>query len=147
MHQNKQLFPKKQFPDKDLEDGYESPTGSGNVNARNDHEEGESNASSQTDLSDVGLCSLNIHEYSFNTALCMILDKDYKQALTKLDYILDTIAKKYASQIWLIKGAVNKILGYTKESKNDFKRARKYDKENATKFLDGGEDVYLNVFP
>ena len=36
MHQNKVLFPKNQFPDKDLEAGYDSPTGSGNVNGRND---------------------------------------------------------------------------------------------------------------
>lgn len=53
--------------------------------------------SSQTDLSDVGLCSLNIHEYSFNTALCLVLSKNYKQALAKLDYIVQTIAKKYAN--------------------------------------------------
>lgn len=31
-----------------------------------------SNASNQTDLSDVGLCSLNVHECHFNIALCLI---------------------------------------------------------------------------
>jgi hypothetical protein len=31
-----------------------------------------SNASNQTDLSDVGLCSLNVHECHFNIALCFI---------------------------------------------------------------------------
>ena len=31
-----------------------------------------SNASSQTDLSDVGLCSLNVHESLFNIVLCLI---------------------------------------------------------------------------
>ena len=36
MHQNKVLYPKNQFSDKDLEDGYESPTGQGNVNGQND---------------------------------------------------------------------------------------------------------------
>lgn len=55
-----------------------------------------SQASSQTDLSDVGLCSLNIHEFSYNTILNLIQLKEYKKALTKLDYILDTIPKKYA---------------------------------------------------
>jgi hypothetical protein len=88
------LYPKNQFPDKDLEDGYESPTGTGNVNGQNDD---MSQGSSQTDLSDVGLCSLNIHEFSFNIVLSMILAKDYAQALTKLDYIIDTIAKKYVN--------------------------------------------------
>ena len=32
MHQNKALYPKNQWSDKDLEEGYESPTGQGNVN-------------------------------------------------------------------------------------------------------------------
>jgi hypothetical protein len=47
MHSNKQLVPKEQFPSTaELEN--------------------KSAHSSQTDLSDVGLCSLNIHEYTFN---------------------------------------------------------------------------------
>jgi len=90
------LYPKNQFPDLEDSEGYESPTGSGNVNGEKDHEN-MSNDSSQTDLSDVGLCSLNIHEFSFNIVLCMILAGDYKSALIKLNYILDTIAKKYAN--------------------------------------------------
>ena len=63
--------------------------------------------STQTDLSDVGLCSLNIHEFSFNTILCLLMLKDYKKALTKLDYMLDTVPKKYSSQLWLLRGLVN----------------------------------------
>jgi hypothetical protein len=57
----------------------------------------QSNGSSQTDLSDVGLCSLNIHEFSFNIALCLILMGDYHKAKEKLDFLLDTVAKKYAN--------------------------------------------------
>ena len=71
MHHNKVLYPKNQFPDKELDEGYESPTGTGNVNGEKDVD--MSGDSSQTDLSDVGLCSLNIHEFSFNIALSMIL--------------------------------------------------------------------------
>jgi len=37
--------------------------------------EDKSQASSQTDLSDVGLCSLNVHEFSYNTVLCLIKSK------------------------------------------------------------------------
>ena len=96
MHQNKVLYPKNKYSDKELEDGYESPTGTGNVNGQNDHENA-SNDSSQTDLSDVGLCSLNIHEFSFNIALCMILAGDFKKAIIKLDYLIETIAKKYVN--------------------------------------------------
>jgi len=92
MHANKQLQPKhKKF----AEDGYESPTGSGNVNAEMD--DNASNGSSQTDLSDVGLCSLNIHEFNFNIALCYIMAGDYKKAKAKLDFIIDTIPKKYVA--------------------------------------------------
>jgi len=40
-----------------------------------------SHSSSQTDLSDVGLCSLNIHEANFNIVLCYIQMKEYKFAL------------------------------------------------------------------
>lgn len=83
MHSNKVLYPKNQFPD-------ESEANLQDI-------DNQSANSSQTDLSDVGLCSLNIHEYSFNTALNLIQIKEYKKALTKLDYILDTIPKKYAS--------------------------------------------------
>jgi hypothetical protein len=36
MHHSKMLYPKNQFPDKELDDGYESPTGTGNVNGQND---------------------------------------------------------------------------------------------------------------
>jgi len=33
--------------------------------------------------------------------------KEYKKALTKIDYILDTIPKKYAHQIWIIRHVLN----------------------------------------
>jgi len=62
-----------------------------------------SNASSQTDLSDVGLCSLNIHEYSYNSVICRICQRDFKKALDILNYIFQTIPKKYAGQLWLIR--------------------------------------------
>ena len=95
MHSQKVLYPRNQFPDE--------PSGD---EERKDEDVVTVN-SSQTDLSDVGLCSLNIHEYSFNTVLCLLQMKDYKKALTKLDYIFDTIPKKYAGQLWLIRGLVN----------------------------------------
>ena len=64
MHANKVLYEKNQFPDEefDMNDGAA---------------ENASNASSQTDLSDVGLCSLNIHEFSYNSIICLICLKQY----------------------------------------------------------------------
>ena len=97
MHANKVLYPRNQFPD---EDDLAGPNG-----------DNASNASSQTDLSDVGLCSLNIHEYSYNSVISRLCQKDYKKALDILNYMLDTIPKKYAAQLWLIRGQLHQIKG------------------------------------
>ena len=67
--------------------------------------------------------------------------KEYKKALTKMDYILDTIPKKYAGQLWLIRYIVNVILGHAHVAKKDLKRAYKYDKENTYKFIDQKQSV------
>jgi hypothetical protein len=87
------LYPRDQFGD-DVSDDNESPS----ANKKKPAAGGDDMSvnSTQTDLSDVGLCSLNIHEFSFNTVLCLLMLKDYKKAMTKLDYIIDTIPKKYA---------------------------------------------------
>ena len=121
MHVNKVLQEKNQFPDG------ESLNEDGNDNA--------SNASSQTDLSDVGLCSLNIHEFSFNLVICFVCLKQYEKALEKLDYMFNTIPKKYAGQLWLIRGQINKILRNQSAAKKDFRRAEKQDNENYVKFV------------
>lgn len=39
------------------------------------------------------------------------------------------------------------VLGDEEEAEQDFARARKHDGENATKFLERGEDIELPVFP
>jgi len=54
---------------------------------------------------------LNIHEFTFNSVLCILLAGDFKGALKKLDYIIDTIAKKYVNQLWLLRAIVNDIQG------------------------------------
>ena len=62
MHSQKVLYPRNQFPDEPSiiqEEG-------------KDDDDAVTVNSSQTDLSDVGLCSLNIHEYSYNTVLCLL---------------------------------------------------------------------------
>ena len=77
----------------------------------------------------------------------MLALKQYKQALSKLDYMLDTVPLKYASQLWLIRAQVHKALGNTTDAKKDHKRALKHDNENTVKFLENGESVQLTVFP
>jgi len=132
MHAQKTLYPKNQFGD----------SVDGEVKDDASHE------SSQTDLSDVGLCSLNVHEFSYNTVLCYLMMKDYKKAQAKLDYMFETMPKKYASQLWLVRGLVNQqITGSMGQAKKDFKRAHKYDEESASKFLDQRSSVQLAIFP
>ena len=134
MHANKVLYEKNQFPDDEIDVG-EPPA------------DNASNASSQTDLSDVGLCSLNIHEFSFNSVICFICLKQYDKALEKLDYMFNTIPKKYAGQLWLIRGQIHKVLRNQNAAKKDFKRAEKQDNENYVKFIQQKQNVYLSVFP
>lgn len=119
MHANKVLYPRNQFPDDDDLEG-------ANDNA--------SNASSQTDLSDVGLCSLNIHEYSYNSIICRLCQRNYKKALEILNYMFETIPKKYAGQLWLISSQVHLLSGNQAQAKKDLKRAEKYDNESYQRF-------------
>jgi hypothetical protein len=61
--------------------------------------------------------------------------------------MLSNITKKYSNQLCIIRGAVHAQLGNTLEAKKDFKCASKYDPDNATKFIDAKQNVYLPVFP
>jgi len=54
----------------------------------------ESAESNETDLSDVGLCSLNIHEHTYNLVLCLLkigTQESLEEAYQKLTYLLETI--------------------------------------------------------
>ena len=61
----------------ETEDTYDGQVDSATAIADVTKNDNMSQNSSKTDLSDVGLCSLNIHEFSFNIVLSMILAKDY----------------------------------------------------------------------
>ena len=61
--------------------------------------------------------------------------------------MLDTVPKKYANQLWILRGIGNQILGHGHLAKKDFKRAMKYDKDNTVKFIDQKQSITLNVFP
>jgi len=68
MHAQKVLYPRNQFPDEPDNDG----TILEEAKEHGKDDDAVTVDSSQTDLSDVGLCSLNIHEFSFNTILCFL---------------------------------------------------------------------------
>jgi len=76
--------------------------------------------------------------------------KKYDQALERINFMLETIPKKYADQLWLIRGQIRAKLGSESEmqlSKSDMKRASKNDAENYTTFTEGRENVQIGVFP
>ncbi len=62
--------------------------------------------SSKTDLSDVGLCSLNVHETNFNIMLCHLLTGALDKALEKLNELIAYAPKKYSKHFFLIRGLV-----------------------------------------
>lgn len=78
-----------------------------------------SNGSNQTDLSDVGLCSLNVHESHFNIVLCFIQLKDYKQALERVSKLVHDAPKRYTKCLYLIRGLLYQALGNTGKGKGD----------------------------
>jgi hypothetical protein len=67
--------------------------------------------STKTDLSDVGLCSINVYETNFNILLCYLLTKDYEKAVSKLNEIISFAPKKYSKHFYLIRGLVFEELG------------------------------------
>lgn len=62
--------------------------------------------SSKTDLSDVGLCSLNIHETNYNLLLCYLMKKEYDKAFEKVNELVHAVPKKYLSCFNLVRGVL-----------------------------------------
>lgn len=65
-----------------------------------------SGASSKTDLSDVGLCSLNVHETNFNILLCYLMMNEFDKAREKVNEIMSMAPKKYQKNFFLIRGLI-----------------------------------------
>jgi hypothetical protein len=59
--------------------------------------------SSKTDLSDVGLCSLNVHETNFNIMLCHLMMKDSARAMEKCNEIIGQAPGKYQRHFFLVR--------------------------------------------
>lgn len=62
--------------------------------------------SSKTDLSDVGLCSLNVHETNFNILLCYVMMGENSKSLEKLSEIIREAPKKYSKHFFLLRGLI-----------------------------------------
>ena len=74
----------------------------------------QSTDSNETDLSDVGLCSLNIHEHTYNLVLCLLkigTTESLEEAYNKLTFLLETVPNWYSSKIWILRGVIASTLG------------------------------------
>jgi hypothetical protein len=66
-----------------------------------------SNKSLTTDLSDIGLCSLNVQEHSFNVLLTALMNQDWQLALTKSADILHNASQEPgAKSIYLLRALI-----------------------------------------
>jgi len=113
----------------------------------NDNSDTESETSNQTDLSDVGLCSLNIHESKYNQAVWFLILEKYAKALKIFDDLIDNGPTKYAKSLFLLRGLIYQRLNETSKSKLDFNKSFDEDHETAVKYFDKGQKISINPFP
>lgn len=81
--------------------------------------------SSKTDLSDVGLCSLNVHETNYNVMLCHLMTRNHPQALAKASEIIREAPGKYQKHFFLIRGLLYQALGQGDKAQKDLQRFEK----------------------
>lgn len=67
--------------------------------------------SSKTDLSDVGLCSLNVHETNFNILICYLMIGNLTKAMEKTNEIIREAPGKYQKHFFLLRGLLYEEMG------------------------------------
>ena len=97
----------------------------------------QTNESTHTDLSDIGLCSINRNERLFNVLLCYVKMKKFRKAQKLVKKLAGCCPDKYANDILKI-GTI--LSEWTKESSGN----RKYTKFG--KGSDESESVFVEPF-
>jgi len=113
----------------------------------NENSDTDSDSSNQTDLSDVGLCSLNVHESKYNQTLCYLMMSQYPKALEILDDLITNGPQKYARSLFLIRGLIYQQQGEENKSKFDFNKAFDEDQETAMRYFEDKQNVPIHPFP
>ncbi len=103
--------------------------------------------SSKTDLSDVGLCSLNVHETNYNMLLCHLLTKDYDKCLEKVNQIIGQAPGKYQRHFFLLRGLIYENTGRVDKAQKDYIKYEKAEPKNFNSFLKEGKDLVFEPFP
>lgn len=103
--------------------------------------------SSKTDLSDVGLCSLNVHETNYNIFLCHLITRDYDLAIEKVNEIIGQAPGKYQRHFFLIRGLIYEALGKSDKAQKDYQKYEKAEAKNFETFMKEGRDLVFEPFP
>ncbi len=103
--------------------------------------------SSKTDLSDVGLCSLNVHETNYNIFLCHLITRDYDRAIEKVNEIIGQAPGKYQRHFFLIRGLIYEAQGKADKASKDYQKYEKAEGKNYETFMIEGRDLVFEPFP
>jgi len=106
----------------------------------------EERSSTDSDSSDVGLCTINKHEYQYNSMLCHLFNQEYERAYECATSIIQNATANYGNKVWVIRGVILSLLGRTEEAQFDFQQARENDPV-AKSFIEEKKAITLEVFP
>ena len=112
------------------------------------HSPGASLTSNKTDLSDIGLCSFNSNESTFNQFLCYYMLNDHERCVASLNELGKTTPKRYAKQILLLRVIVLETFGLADKAQEELKRLRQSDPDTYQKAFKANTGSYLiELFP
>ena len=102
--------------------------------------------SSDSDLSDIGLCTVNRHEQQFNIMICCMMTENYNKACESATAIIENSNPNYANKVWIVRGIRRSLLGRKQEADMDFKEAKKYNPE-CKDFFENKKVLTIEAFP
>ena len=103
--------------------------------------------SSKTDLSDVGLCSLNVHETNYNILLCYLMMGETQRAIDKASEIINHAPNKYQKHFYLLRGLLYEESGAKEKAKKDFEKYQKQEPKSYDAYFRDGKDINFEPFP
>ncbi len=98
----------------DFQDAY-SLMSSSKTYIKDSEEDPNAEQSVDSELSDIGLCTLNKYEYTYNSMLCLLMSGDLEKALVLANNVIDNAGIDYVNKMWLIRGAILQTLGKKEE--------------------------------
>lgn len=111
------------------------------------HSSSLSRLSSKTDLSDVGLCSLNEHETNFNILLCFLMIKNKDKCLEIVKELIKSIPQKYQKYFYLIRGLMYECFNQTEKSQKDLEKYKSLDPKGYEQYFTQDQEMLIEPFP